>query len=65
MTRSVGETRTVDGMTAYPGGSGPMNARNCQESPPSVVRAENGRPSVPSDFVAVRNSKQVSRPSTR
>ena len=29
-------------------------------SPPSVVRAENGRPSVPSDLVAVRNSKQVS-----
>ena len=29
-------------------------------SPPSDVRAENGRPSVPSDLVAVRNSKQVS-----
>ena len=29
---------------AYPAGSGPMKERNRQVRPPSVVRAQNGRP---------------------
>ena len=56
--------KTVEGMIAYPDGSGPMNETNRQVRPPSVVRAQNGRPSRPFSFDADRNSRQSAGPFT-
>src|SRR5438477_8262300 len=53
VTRSRGESRTVDGMMAYPFGSGPIDETNCQLLAPSVVRSQIGRPSLPLLFEAV------------
>src|SRR5262245_30811131 len=51
------ESRADDGMIAKsaPSGSGPTNETKLQVLPPSRVRTQITRPSLPFDFAAVRN----------
>src|SRR5687767_7981943 len=42
VSNSVGPSRTVDGMIAYPVGSGPIQETNAHVLPPSVVRTHSG-----------------------
>src|SRR5437588_718554 len=59
------DARNVDGMIAKPFGSSPMNETNFQVRPPSVVRAQNGRPSQWFDLAAVRKTMAACLPSIR
>ena len=49
------DSLSVEGMMAYPHGSGPMKETSSHVSPPSVVRAQKGLPSRPSALAAVAN----------
>ena len=57
-TSFVLEHRTVEGMMEKPSGSGPIQETKLSVLKPSVVRVQNGLPSLPFVLEAVRNIRQ-------